>query len=104
MTRGDLPPPANGLACGLSENAIKLYQLYLDSCKERKMKKENFLVLSTGKPLVLLENIPALPSPNHKMILDWYASEYGFERNLLSGFFCGEGIDCAQMKYEDFHA
>ena len=66
------------------------------------MKKENFVVLFNGKPLVLLENIPALPSPDHRMILDWYAREYAFERNALSGFFCGECIDCGEMKYEDF--
>lgn len=66
------------------------------------MKKESFLVLRDGKPLVLLDGIPAIPCPNHRMILDWYAREYDFERNLLTGFFCGEAIDCSEMKYEDF--
>lgn len=61
-----------------------------------------FAIFYENKILVILTGLYVpLPLPNN--VLDWYANNYAFERNKLTGCYC-QSISVAEMKYEDFHA
>jgi hypothetical protein len=59
-----------------------------------------FAIFCDQKLLVVLTDLKS-PLPLPTTVLDWYAREYGYERERLS-WASPCTIDCKDMKYEDF--
>ena len=62
--------------------------------------EDTFIVFWKGKVLIVLRNLPTLPHPSPAQVLDWFAENYAFYREDLSGCW-SQSIDCKDEKYQD---